>query len=109
MINRKIFFTLLTSVTISGVIVICSIAQNLRNEKIKAKTPPVVSEVESAPYVIKRYNNILAVFRGESSSPFRILDCDFNMLADADKEILENGISVYNESELNSIIEDFTS
>ena len=109
MINRKIFFTLFSSVTISGVIVICSIAQNLRNEKIRAKAPPIVSEVEAAPYVIRKYNNSLAVFRGESNAPFKILDCDFNLLSDADKETLEKGISVSSENELNAFIEDFTS
>ncbi len=109
MIEKRCFYTLLTSATISGVLVICTISQNIKAEKIKAKTPPIIEELETAPYVVKEYNGSLAVFRGGSSSPYKILDCDFSLLSDYDKEYLIEGISVYAEAELNSLIEDFTS
>lgn len=109
MIDKKIFFTLLTSATISGFIIICTAAQSLRTVKTRAKTPPVVEEVEQTPYVLKKYNNTLAVFRGDYQSPYKVLDFNLNLLAEADIEALTNGIAVETEAELNSLIEDFTS
>ena len=52
MIEKRCFYTLLTSATISGVLVICTISQNIKAEKIKAKTPPIIEELETAPYVV---------------------------------------------------------
>lgn len=49
MIEKRCFYTLLTSATISGVLVICTISQNIKAEKIKAKTPPIIEELETAP------------------------------------------------------------
>lgn len=109
MIDKKIFFTLLTSTTISGFIVICTAAQSLRSVKTRAKAPPIVEEVELTPYVLKKYNNTLGVFRGDYESPYKVLDCDFSLLAEADIEALTKGIAVETEAELNSLIEDFTS
>lgn len=108
-IDRKIFFTLLTSATFSGVLVICTLAQNIRNEKISAKIPNEPSALESIGYVIREYENGLAVFRGESENPYRIISVNLNLLSDYDREMLRNGIEADSESEINRLIEDLTS
>ena len=108
-IDRKIFFTLLTSATFSGVLIICTLAQNIRNEKISAKVPNEPAVLESMGYVIREYENGLAVFRGDSESPYRIININLNLLSDYDRQTLINGIEADSESEINRIIEDLTS
>ena len=108
-IDRKIFFTLLTSATFSGVLVICTLAQNIRNEKMSAKIPNEPSVLESIGYVIREYESGLAVFRGDSESPYKIISVNLNLLSDYDREMLRNGIEADSESEINRLIEDLTS
>ena len=109
MINKRNFFTLLTAVAISGVLVICTMAQNVRDERIIAKSPPEIVKFEPVFYVVKEYEGQLAVFKGNSETPCRLLDCDFYMLSDADKEMFSEGITVKTDAELVSLIEDYTS
>lgn len=108
-IDRKIFFTLLTSATFSGVLVICTLAQNIRNEKISAKVPSEPAALESVGYVLREYENNLAIFRGESENPYKIINVNLNLLSDYDREKLREGIEADSESEINRLIEDLTS
>ncbi|MDD6344792.1 MAG: hypothetical protein PUA51_00980 [Oscillospiraceae bacterium] len=108
-IDRKIFFTLLTSATFSGVLVICTLAQNIRNEKISARTTNEPVALESVGYILREYENNLAIFRGESESPYKIIRVNLNLLSDYDREMLCEGIEADSESEINRIIEDLTS
>lgn len=108
-IDRKIFFTLLTSATFSGVLVICTLAQNIRNEKISARTTNEPVSLESVGYILREYENNLAIFRGESESPYKIIRVNLNLLSDYDREMLCEGIEADSESEINRIIEDLTS
>jgi len=108
-IDRKIFFTLLTSATFSGVLVICTLAQNIRNEKISAKVPDEPAVLESVGYILREYENNLAVFRGDSENPYKIVSVNLNLLSEYDREMLREGIEVDSESEINRLIEDLTS
>ena len=108
-IDRKIFFTLLTSATFSGVLVICTLAHNIRNEKIPARTTNEPVALESVGYILREYENNLAIFRGESESPYKIIRVNLNLLSDYDREMLCEGIEADSESEINRIIEDLTS
>ena len=60
-------------------------------------------------WVIREYENGLAVFRGDSESPYRIININLNLLSDYDRQTLINGIEADSESEINRIIEDLTS
>jgi len=108
-IDKKIFFTLLTSATFSGVLVICTLAQNIRNEKISAKVPSEPIALESVGYVLREYENNLGVFRGDSENPYRIVSVNLNLLSEYDRVMLQAGIEADSESEINRIIEDLTS
>lgn len=109
MIEKRSFYTFMTSAVISGVLIICTSGQNVRSEKIKANVTPTAESLESTSFIIKEYNGKLGIFRGDSKSPYKVLDCSFSLLSDYDKQQLKEGIEVETESELNSLIEDYTS
>ena len=108
-IDKKIFFTLLTSATVSVVLIICTLAQNIQNEKVSAKVPSEPQNLVKVGYVLKEYGNGLAIFRGDSENPYKIINVNLNLLSDYDREMLQSGIETETEGEINRIIEDFTS
>ncbi len=107
-INKRILFTFMTSITISGFVVICTLGQSLRQQKIEAKMSNTVQELENPGYMVRIYGDKLGVFRGESARPFKIIDCRVNMLSDYDREMLYEGIMLETDAELNAFIEDIT-
>ena len=106
MIDRKIFFTLVSSVTVSGFLVICTLGQSLRQQKIEAKSANSVQELERTECIVREYDGKLGVFRGDSPVPYRIIDCNVSLLSDYDREQLSEGIVIGAETELNAFIED---
>lgn len=59
-------------------------------------------------YTLSEYDGRLAVFKEGDTSPITVLDTDLNSLPEGDRNKLKNGISVYSEDELHSLIEDFS-
>lgn len=106
MIDRKIFFTLVSSVTVSGFIVICTLGQTLRHQKIEARSANSAQELERVECVVREYDGKLGVFRGESPTPYRIIECNVSLLSEYDREQLIEGIVINSEEELNTFIED---
>ena len=108
MIDRKIFFTLVSSVTISGFIVICTLGQSLRSQKIEARSANSVQELEHVGFVVREYEGNLGVFRGDSSAPYKIIECSVGLLSEYDRELLAEGIVLDSEEELRAFIEDIS-
>lgn len=108
MIDRKIFFTLASSLTISGFIVICTLGQSLRQQKIEAKSANSVQELERVECIVREYQGKLGVFRGDSETPYRIIDFDFALLSDYDREQLLEGMVMEDEQALRIFLEDMT-
>ncbi|MCD7891181.1 MAG: hypothetical protein LUG26_05270 [Ruminococcus sp.] len=106
MINRRIFFTLVGSVTISGFIVICTLGQSLHKQKVEAKSTHTLSELEQVECIVQEYDGKLGVFMGDSETPYRIIDCNVTLLSEYDRELLADGIVMESEEELNTFIED---
>lgn len=63
----------------------------------------------SCKYRISVFNGKLAVFEGESKLPYKVYDTYISNLPDEDVKILTDGIRVNSSSELNKIIEEYTS
>ena len=63
----------------------------------------------SCKYRISVFNGKLAVFEGESKLPYKVYDTYISNLPDEDAKILTDGIRVNSSSELNKIIEEYTS
>ncbi len=109
MIDRKIFFTLMSSVTISGFIVICTLGQTVYHQKVEAKLSNTPQKLESADFIVREHDGKLGVFRGDSEKPFRIIDFDVSLLSEYDRTQLEEGIVIENMDELDTFIEDVAS
>jgi hypothetical protein len=63
----------------------------------------------AAKYIVKAYNGIVAVFKVNNEYPFKVLDVSVESLPYADQDMLNKGIYVADDQELNSILEDYGS
>ena len=81
----------------------------MHRERLAAK----ISDMPAAPpaivSMIREYNGRIGVFKGGSQSPYRIIDYDFSLLSDYDKEQLREGVIIETDSELQQFIEDIAS
>lgn len=104
--DRKIFFTLAVSLTISGFIVICTLGQSLRHKKMEAEATKSVSRLEQAEITVREFNGGLGIFKGDGEKPYRIIDYNVNLLSDYDRKQLCEGIVMENEEQLRIYLED---
>ncbi|MBQ4312885.1 MAG: hypothetical protein IJC18_01625 [Clostridia bacterium] len=70
---------------------------------------PVKSSSAQGSYIVRRDGDNVAVYRAGSDAPLGILDVRFSDLPEEDRELLECGIMVENDSQLLAIIEDYNS
>lgn len=107
-IDKRVYFTLMTALTVSGFIVICTLGQSLHRQKVAAKMSVPEMAVKTG-YTVREYNGRIGIFAGESSQPFRIISYDVSLMPEFDREQLREGITVETEYELNRFIEDIAS
>lgn len=60
-------------------------------------------------FIIRSYNNNIAVFEEGREEPYRIFDTDIRILPKVDQERLDKGIKVANYADLKKLLEDYTS
>lgn len=65
--------------------------------------------VEEPSYVLGAYEGKLAVYRGDTEKPVMLFDVWLHNLPDLDQTHLNDGITVQDYRELQTLIEDFTS
>lgn len=106
-INRKIFFLVFTAITISGFIVICTLAQNIRSAK-QAKYVATVPEVVQPECIVREYNGKIGIFRGSGDKPYKVIDYDVTLLSEYDREQLSTGMIMESDEELRKFIEDIS-
>lgn len=107
-INRKIFFTIITAIAVSGFIVICTLAQSVRNTKIQTRFAANVPEVVQPECTVREYNGKIGVFRGSGDKPYKVIDYDVNLLSEYDREQLSEGLVMESDEELRKFIEDIS-
>lgn len=105
-LDKRIYLTIMTAITISGFIVICTFGQSLHRQKLAMKISEIPSELPVADCIVREYNGRIGVFKGESSSPYRVIDYDFSLLSEYDREQLREGIVIESDRELQQFIED---
>lgn len=59
-------------------------------------------------YVIAEHNGRIGIFNSSRTTVFEVLDVYVDYLPDVDKQYLMNGIEIYTNDELLSIIADYT-
>ncbi len=113
MTRKASIITMLSAMAISVIIVIVTVSNSIEKQRIKAEQQFSMTTTVTTPleigYYLKEYNGTLAIFRGESDTPFKKLDVNINLLSDYDKVLLHDGIFVQTIKELNALIEDYTS
>ncbi len=67
----------------------------------------IESETEKTEYTVKSYEGKIGIFT-DNGTLVRVIDVYIKTLPKADRNLLEKGFIVTNESELRSVIEDYT-
>ncbi|MBQ8824906.1 MAG: hypothetical protein IJZ64_06725 [Ruminococcus sp.] len=108
--SKKIrwMYIILTAMVISVIIIVGSASYTVRHKKAIIKEQDEVTSMPQYGYTLKEYEGYLALFRGESETPYQRLDMPVNMLSEYDRKLMEEGISVETEAELRVLLEDFT-
>ncbi len=109
-LQRVQIYLLITSMAISAVIITMSAAKGLAQKKGAATVRHAsMAEESSIGYVLGECDGHLALYRENSSRPYRILDMQVYLLSDADRQALSEGITARTEAELERILEDWDS
>ena len=107
--DKRIYFIIVTAITVSGFIIICTLGQTVRKERIEsglAAAAPEEDDTSAPMFVVREHNGRIALFCYGNSSPFRYLEFNISLLPDFDREQLREGIELYNEEELQTYIQD---
>lgn len=64
---------------------------------------------EQEIYTIREYEGKIAVFKDSDKKPFTVYESYTSLLPEQDRQRLQNGITVDNTTDLQKIIEDYTS
>ena len=67
------------------------------------------SQKQQEIYTIKEYDGKIAVYKNDENKPMEVYESYVSLLPEADRQKLQNGITVDNTTELQKIIEDYTS
>lgn len=105
-IDKRIYFTLLTAITVSGFLVICTLGQTVRKERIESRLEAAALDEQEPLYFVREHNGRIAVFCRGSSEPFRYLEFNISLLPDFDREQLREGVGLYTDEELQTYIQD---
>ena len=101
MTKKALIIVILASFTIS-VIIMGSFYIFLNKSSNRTQKQSI-----STTYILKQYNNTLAIFKEGEKDPYKILDVPFNNLPFADKELLVKGIYSKNLGEIMKYAEDY--
>ncbi len=104
--DKRIYFIILTALTVSGFLIICTLSQTVRQERIESKLEVAAQDDPDPLYVVREHNGKIAVFCRGSSRPFRYLEFNISLLPDFDREQLREGIEFYDVEELETYIQD---
>ena len=109
--KKKIWWMLLSALTLSFVLVIGSLGLAAgRSGTAQAHSSRTsAAESSSSGYVLGVYEGQLALFREHSRVPYQRLDMPLSMLSAYDREQVEQGIVVQTQEELRKLLEDLTS
>ncbi len=79
------------------------------NKDIEMNEKGTTNVSQQTQYTIKEYNGKVAVFKNNNTFPESVYDAYISVLPESDQERLKNGITVSDKTELQKIIEDYTS
>ena len=72
------------------------------------ETEPDITKNDDILYVVAEHNGRIGIFDPSRTTLFELLDVYVDYLPDIDRQYLENGINIYTNDELLSVIADYT-
>ncbi|MBQ5321254.1 MAG: hypothetical protein J6K88_04255 [Oscillospiraceae bacterium] len=100
---------LILIVCLLGTILVVNIIITTKNKPSTSGSESTSSEEGETVYKLSEYNGKLAVFLLGDSEPVKVYDLFLSSLPTKDADMLKDGILVYNKSDLQQLIEDYTS
>ncbi|MCQ2491129.1 MAG: hypothetical protein MJ079_06020 [Ruminococcus sp.] len=104
-LDKRIYLILMTALTISGFIVICTLGQSIYRQKLENRISASVTPPSSVCEV-REYNGRIGLFKSGSSAPYRIIDYNVALMPDFDRDQLREGVVIETDEELRRFIED---
>lgn len=92
-----------------SVVILPVMGQNRPKPAQEASSTAPVSSYAEPEYIVKKYNNGIAVFQEGTEKPFRYTEIDLRALPEADQHQLEEGIHVTGKAALNRLLQDYCS
>ncbi|MBQ6180065.1 MAG: hypothetical protein IJK31_00060 [Ruminococcus sp.] len=108
-IDKRVYFTVVSAMTISGFITICTMGQGVKKYRAEMKLAAAATEPAEPLYTVREYNGRAGIFCRGNSEPFRYADINMFLLPDSDREQLREGIGFEDEEELRVYLEDMES
>lgn len=109
--RSKKFFLFLSIIFIAFIISVSLILSTniICKSKITAQntTQNISNAEKDYMYLIREYEGKIGVFTQNSNTPIKIIETNPTLLPEYDQKMLEEGIYLYNETELRQLIEDF--
>ncbi|MBP5580679.1 MAG: hypothetical protein J6X85_02630 [Ruminococcus sp.] len=106
---KKIYFTLIAAVTVSGFLTVCTLGQAVRRRKVETRLAAAATEHEETPlFTVKESGGRAAVFRSGDDEPYLFIDIDTALMSDYDRSMLAEGLYFSSESSLRQFIEDIS-
>ena len=104
--DKKIYLTIMTALTVSGFIVICTLGQSVHRQKLANRISYSMADIAEPVCTVREYNGQIGVFKEGSSVPYRVIEYNAALLSDFDREQLREGVVMETEDELRQFIED---
>ena len=106
-IHFAVVYLIIFSLLISAVIVLIPAAHSIRQMKSDRIAQLAANQPVPEPaFVLRAYEDHLALWREGADHPYRILNAELWLLSAPDREAVEAGITVDTEAELDRLLED---
>ena len=106
---KRIYFTLVAAVTVSGFLVVCTLGRTLHKSRVETRLAAASVSEKAPEYVVRESGGRAAVFRNGEEKPYLLIDIDLALMSDYDRKELSRGIYLENDRELKRFIEDISS
>ncbi|MDO4742890.1 MAG: hypothetical protein Q4B04_02490 [bacterium] len=106
--KSKTIFGIITALALVFSVITLTMQFRSEGKEIKQQIIKQTEIDTDTKFIIKEYNNKIAVFSAEKQEPLYVLESPYVYdLPIKDRKLLSEGITVYTESELTSLLEDY--
>lgn len=106
---KKIYFTLVSAVTVSGFLIVCTLGRTVHESRVETRLAAVSVNEKAPEFVVRESGGRAAVFRNGEDKPYLLIDIDLALMSEFDREELSRGIYLEDDRELKRFIEDISS